>query len=195
MRVKKWALVAAIVATLSVTAWYVLRPKPQNDIASQIRSVEQARSTIAKLQLYVESSYREVAQWSRYPHKDRNAAIRDLKGIEETPSVAREMTANYSKRYGTTICDPKKEMEYSPTAEELASTVSDERYIRPSRAENIGLNELKRNELRAAYFHMDHARNALSKCLADLKTWQQDLEIERLEFGREGMGRSQGASK
>ena len=77
-------------------------------------------------------------------------------------------------------------MDYSPTAEDLASTVTDERYIRPSRTENSDLYELKRNALRSAYFYMDHARNALSKCIADLKMRQQDLEIERLEFGREG---------
>ena len=181
---------AAIVAILAITALYGLRPKPQNDIASRIRSLERARSTITELQRHVDSSYRQTVRWSQFPHKNRNVAIRDLRDIEETPTSVRETTANYSKRYGTTICNVERATEYSPNAEELASTVSDERFIRPSRAENFGLNQLKRNELRSAYFYMDHARHALAECLADLKMRQQNLEIERLEFGREGMGNS-----
>jgi hypothetical protein len=171
---------AVIAAALSIAALYALWPRSQNDLASRIQRLKQAQSAVSELHLYVDSSYQAIRQWSETPHKNRNVAVADLAEIEEAPSAMQEATANFAKRYGQAMCN-LEDLEYSPTPKELASTVSDERFVRPSAAEDFDLNELKRKELRSAYFYFEHARTVLSKCVASLKTREQDLEIERLE--------------
>lgn len=173
---------AVIAAALSIAALYALWPRTQNDLDSRIQRLKQAQSAISELHLYVDSSYQAIRQWSQAPHKNRNVAIADLAEIQEAPSAVREATANFSKRYGQALCN-LEDMEYSPTSKELASTVSDESFVRPTEAEDFDLNELKRKKLRSAYFYFEHARVVLSRCAAGLKTRQQDLEIERLERG------------
>lgn len=178
-------------AALLLVAAYIVWSRPRHDLARRIESLDNAQPKIDEVRLFVDDFYVRLVKWSQARHKTENEANEALIEIRtshtsQMRSIVREVGGPHLALYDTTICN-LDELQYLPSTAELASTVSDERFVRPASAEDPDLNELKRKALRSAFFYYDHAKAVLSTCSSNVQTRRRDLEIERLEFGREGL--------